>query len=116
MSKQDRQGVRTPADIERKYNLGALSKSTGSSEQLSQINQMIAQFMAATNAKITELFAFMVSANDEIADLTARIEALESTAYQYLFSIENGVEEQVFDINGEPIMTIEGYFGQAIIN
>lgn len=27
MSKQDRQGVRTPADIERKYNLGNLTKS-----------------------------------------------------------------------------------------
>ena len=33
---------------------------------------------------------------------------------QYLFSIENDVEEQVFDINGEPIMTIEGYFEQTI--
>lgn len=28
MSKQDRQGVRTPADIERKYNLGLLNKAT----------------------------------------------------------------------------------------
>ena len=27
MSKQDRQGVRTPADIERKYNLGALKEN-----------------------------------------------------------------------------------------
>ena len=27
MSKQDRQGVRTPADLERKYNLGSLGKS-----------------------------------------------------------------------------------------
>ena len=52
MSKQDRQGVRTPADIERKYNLGALSKGGGDSGQLSQINQALSQFMADTNAKI----------------------------------------------------------------
>ena len=28
MSKQDRQGVRTPADLERKYNLGGMENQT----------------------------------------------------------------------------------------
>lgn len=56
MSKQDRQGVRTPADLERKYNLGGLETQTQQqSEKLSQLNQVFAQFQAETNAKIAEL-------------------------------------------------------------
>lgn len=59
MSKQDRQGVRTPADVERKYNLGQLAKSEGLSskerEQINQLNQSFSQFVASTNAKIKEL-------------------------------------------------------------
>ena len=54
MSKQDRQGVRTPADIERKYNLGALANSGGSSEQLSQISQTVSQFISDANDKIAK--------------------------------------------------------------
>lgn len=56
MSKQDRQGVRTPADIERKYNLGSLGEQTGQqSEQLNKLNQTLNQFMATTNAEIERL-------------------------------------------------------------
>lgn len=59
MSKQDRQGVRTATDIERKYNLGDISKNrdTGSKQDilLQQINQDLAAFKAQTNAKIEEL-------------------------------------------------------------
>lgn len=59
MSKQDRQGVRTATDIERKYNLGDISKNrdTGSKQDilLQQINQDLAVFKAQTNAKIEEL-------------------------------------------------------------
>lgn len=59
MSKQDRQGVRTASDIERKYNLGDISKNQdmGSKQaiQLQQVNQDLANFMAKTNAKIEEL-------------------------------------------------------------
>ena len=58
MSKQDRQGVRTPADVERKYNLGQL-KTGGLSlkerEQLNQLHQTLSQYMASTNATINEL-------------------------------------------------------------
>lgn len=59
MSKQDRQGVRTATDIERKYNLGDISKNrdTGSKQDIliQQINQDLATFKAQTNAKIEEL-------------------------------------------------------------
>jgi hypothetical protein len=59
MSKQDRQGVRTPTDIERKYDLGQLSAARGLSakqeESLNQMSQTLNQYMATTNAKIEEL-------------------------------------------------------------
>ena len=58
MSKQDRQGVRTPADVERKYNLGRLAAAQGSSAQktdLQQLSETLAQFMADTNGKFQEL-------------------------------------------------------------
>lgn len=56
MSKQDRQGVRTPADLERKYNLGGMENETKQhDEKLSQLNQALSQYMAETNTKISEL-------------------------------------------------------------
>lgn len=59
MSKQDRQGVRTPVDVERKYNLGQLGAVRGMTQKqellISQLTQTLNQYMATTNAKITEL-------------------------------------------------------------
>lgn len=59
MSKQDRQGVRTASDLERKYNLGDISKNRGNDSKqdrlLQQINQDLAVFKKQTNAKIEEL-------------------------------------------------------------
>lgn len=59
MSKQDRQGVRTPADIERKYDLGQLAATRGLTTQqeqrFNQLSQSLDQYMATTNAKIAEL-------------------------------------------------------------
>ncbi len=56
MSKQDRQGVRTASDLERKYNLGGMENQTNQhDEKLAQLNQSLAQFQAETNAKIKEL-------------------------------------------------------------
>ena len=56
MSKQDRQGVRTPADIERKYNLGDLeNQAKQGSEKLNQLTQAFSQFIASVNGKIAEL-------------------------------------------------------------
>lgn len=58
MSKQDRQGVRTPADIERKYDLGQLKnigQGGASSEEVSRLNQTLSQYMATTNGQIKNL-------------------------------------------------------------
>lgn len=59
MSKQDRQGVRTAADLERKYEFGDIGKQSGKLDrygnQVSQLNQALSQFMVETNAAIKSL-------------------------------------------------------------
>ena len=58
--KQDRQGVRTPADLEQKYNFSQMSSGGGKNtaeltRQISQLNQTQTEFMAVTNTKFVEL-------------------------------------------------------------
>lgn len=56
MSKQDWQGVRTPSDIERKYNLGGMAEQGGrQSDKLSQLTQALAQYTNTTNIRLKEL-------------------------------------------------------------
>lgn len=59
MSRQDRQGVRTPADIERKYDLGQLAASQGltmqQEQRLQQLSQTVSQHIASSNVKLEEL-------------------------------------------------------------
>lgn len=73
MSKQDRQAVRTAADIERKYNLGKLKTSQGSAASevdISNLIQTLNQFMANTNAKFEEIEnTEVVSPNISIEDI-----------------------------------------------
>lgn len=60
MSKQDRQGARTPADLERKYDFGKQFSNTDVSNaklaaQLNQLSQSFAQYVANTNAALEAL-------------------------------------------------------------
>lgn len=56
MSKQDRQGVRTAAELEQKYNFGGLKKDAKNQRQdMSKLLQMFSQFAADVNAKIAEM-------------------------------------------------------------
>jgi hypothetical protein len=56
MSKQDRQGVRTPADIERKYDLGSLTaQNQNQSQKVIQLTQMFMQFEATVNARLDSM-------------------------------------------------------------
>lgn len=70
MSKQDRQGVRTPADVERKYNLGQLAAARGESQKqelaLSQLTQTVNQYMASNNGNIENLNKDISNLNDDI--------------------------------------------------
>ena len=66
MSKQDRQGVRTPADIERKYDLGQdYSKAIKIANDAQR---------AATNAQ-----DIAANANNTASELSVRVEALENS-------------------------------------
>lgn len=58
MSKQDRQGVRTPSDLERKYDFGQLSGANShklQTEKLNQLTQTISQFMTNVMSELSEL-------------------------------------------------------------
>ena len=83
MSKQDRQGVRTPADLERKYDLGQIDEvrkdNANNASQMSRLNQMFAQYMASTNASI--------------AELRSRIEAFYPVGSIYISTTETSPKE-----------------------
>lgn len=60
MSRQDRQGVRQPADLERKYNFGKMfreqgNKSTRQEEQIANLSKDLAEFMDSTRIALAEL-------------------------------------------------------------
>lgn len=87
MSKQDRQGVRTPADIERKYDLG---------QDFSQIEKLAAnaQRSAEMAYKVAaEAYAAASKVTTDIESILARLDALENgslpsgyTALEYIQS------------------------------
>lgn len=118
MSKQDRQGVRTPMQLEQKYDLGAYERNDKSYAQLesqtNQLNQTLAQFMAETNGKIAELeeentttfFGSGVPTLDNYPALDWTTNELkdmhignmyqdDDTDYTYLFKCTDGVYEWV---------------------
>ncbi len=67
MSKQDRQGVRTPAELEQKYNFGDLKKNTKDQRRdMSEMNQMLSQFAASVNTKIAEMEKNIAEIADDI--------------------------------------------------
>lgn len=55
MSKQDRVYTRTAADLERKYKLGTPSNGGGDSQEISKLSQLLSQFMASVNQKISAI-------------------------------------------------------------
>lgn len=99
MSKQDRQGVRTAAELERKYNLGRLSGQSGDAGQASKLNQMLAQHMATVNVKLKDLpfrsFMDNVVVSDYIRVYRDRIDG----AKQFPFVYAPGEANTVLDMN-----------------
>lgn len=106
MSKQDRQGVRTPADVERKYNLGQLAAAQGMTVEqemaLNQVNQTLSQFMADTNAEIDAL-----KERDDLQEAVneALAQAKESGEFDGEkgdpFTYEDFTEEQLASLKGD---------------
>lgn len=62
MSKQDRQGVRTPSQLEQKYNFGGKDSSDKQnfaklSKQVEQLYTTLTQFVSSTNAALEDIRA-----------------------------------------------------------
>ena len=61
--RQDRQGVRTPKDVEQKYNLGESTKDVSQlmamvnrqAQTISQLGQILSQYIVNTNSRISVL-------------------------------------------------------------
>jgi hypothetical protein len=87
----DRQGVRTPADVERKHGLGKPSNSGGftgkEQEQLRQLSQTLSTFMSTTNATLTELKEKLDSSNTTL-DYTVKF-MVDGEVYE-IISVKQG--------------------------
>ncbi len=102
MSKQDRQGARTPADLERRYDLGGMSIASQNDAkletQIANLAQMLSQYMADTNAILAELSEQMSAQsliNESVGVLITLTDSSESKLKGltlYGKSIQNGTE------------------------
>lgn len=104
MSRQDRQGVRTPADIERKYDLGELAASRGltmqQEQRFNQLSQTLSQFMATINAELEELKNATPTDIVKIGWVTLLAAAWEGEAnlYHQVVTIEGVTENSQVDL------------------
>ena len=87
VSKQDRQGVRTPADIERKYNLGRIKTFQGSTQRQDS------QIATLTN----NLIAFIGETRQFFDDTTERINEISNELTDFINETNTALEE----INGK---------------
>jgi chromosome segregation ATPase len=83
MSKQDRQGARTPAELEQKYAFGKsmsdLEAATmKNSDQLSRQNQTMTQFMSDSNDKYGTLEAGLYRAEKNISTVKTQVSSLST--------------------------------------
>lgn len=95
MSKQDRQGVRTPADLERKYDFSQFTADEASvkkyGDQINRLNQTLAQFMSSTIATLE-----VMDEKDE--ELEASIEQLDGQDfYQSIMIDVSGAFIRLYD-------------------
>ena len=92
MSKQDRQGVRTAAELERKYPLGQTRIAQGDSKKqelaIAQLAQTMSQYMAANNGNIENLNKELDKLNE---DTNGSLEELNSTI--------NDLNEEINELN-----------------
>lgn len=116
MSKQDRQGVRTPADIERKYNLGALKENFAgfmgipddAREAVEEAtSQLRSEFMEQITSLTRDTERILMAALESYTE-TTEFESLEQTVQSELLvmaeKIAMNFEEtitQLSSVNGD---------------
>ena len=96
MSKQDRQAVRTAAELERRLGGGKTSSESSKLETLvRQINQSLQQFIVNTNARFEEIESVEVVdtvEKDNMSAVTSNAVALEFAKIIFrIEQLENGV-------------------------
>jgi hypothetical protein len=76
-SKQDRQGVRTASELERKYDLGRVARMENSAistaEQIGKLDRILSQFIFTTNGTLTQLDYDLQYVEEELASMTQKI-------------------------------------------
>lgn len=82
MSKQDRQGARTPANLEQKYSFGRVfsqqeRENARQNEEMNQQNLTMKQFISSVTLAIDTLQKDLTAANQTMKELSAKNEALE---------------------------------------
>lgn len=81
MSKQDRQGVRTASDLERKYRLGSIEENEKAerqnSDKISNTNQAMSQFMAEVNRKVNDMSEKVDDSNKQTEENAKAVEAVK---------------------------------------
>lgn len=99
MSKQDRQGVRTPSDIERKYDLGKLNAFRGDSQKqdlvLTELTQKVDQFIANTNGNIEGINAEIDVINEKVDNIGTTVSPTVDVT-----EIDGGHRVTITDANG----------------
>ena len=74
LDKRDRQGVRTPADLEQKYDLSSLSNTVGGSNaslgrQVEQMMTTLQQFITQTSVELAEQREIITTMTEELTQL-----------------------------------------------
>lgn len=113
MSKRDRQGVRTPADIERKYDLGKLNTFRGDSTKqdtvISELTQKVDQFIADTNANIEEINNSISGFDKKVDDAIDK--SLAEAKASGEFDGEKGDPGEKGDAGVSPTVTVSSITG-----
>lgn len=113
MSKQDRQGVRTPADIERKYPLGKLNAFRGDSSKqdtvISELTQKVDQFIADTNANIDTINNSISGFDKKVDDAIDK--SLAEAKASGEFDGEKGDPGEKGDAGVSPTVTVSSITG-----
>lgn len=122
MSKQDRQGARTPADLERRYNLGATTQSFaeamgGSTDSRDYVDRISSELRSEFEQKVTSLTRD--TERIVMAALSSYVETSDQEEFKQTIQSEMAVlaekitmnftstEEQIDKINGDLRTVVE---------
>lgn len=99
MKKQDKCGVRTPSELERKYDFGSVFNGEVSyaalSKQINLLNQTLAQFMTNTNAK----FEAMEATQTHFYEGVPTLENLPASEWETNEVKQEHIGDMYFDTN-----------------